>query len=242
MTHDEMVAYYNTHAVVQQAWLQFLPLIAMAADKIFSSLSNNRAQARVAETGLNNQQDRLAIDRAESAQNNARQNVQTDTTYRETQRKNAIKSAYLKGVRDYHVTRPTGVPDGRAVGGARPSAITGKEALADEFGTDAMNRYRAGAPGLDTPTPGLTPVPEANGWDKFFNVMRGISGAASIASQFIPTGNADAGGGTLLSPDKLSNVFQGSTDWGSTTPVNTPMPDGSDMFKPRKLSNVFGGR
>lgn len=157
------VAYYFTHMPVMVGWVQALLAAAPLISKLFGDTSKSRAEARVAETALNTQQDTANINRA-VVDNNLTQSKQ-DAAY-----KNGIRA----GLQDFHITRPSGVPDGRATGGLRPSAILNGNKLGKEFQASNLESLREG-------TPRLTPPPQAGKFDKFLNMVGGGSGLLGFA-------------------------------------------------------------
>lgn len=193
---------------------------------------DNRNKARIAETGLNDKQDELALQRALNEQGNARANLAAGTAYNKANESDAVHGGFLGGVQDANITRPDGIPTVHVTGGARPSAIQGKEAMGQQFQKAALDRIAAGTPTLNTATPTLTPIPEANGFDKLLNVARGISGAYNTINSLTPAqdlGPQNVPGGGLDAPTNPNGL------------VNTfPIDDPNHLYQPPKPQpNLF---
>lgn len=198
MTHEEMI-FRLLHEPVQMGWLSALLALAPLASKLFGGASKARAEARVAESGLNAGQDKMAIDRA-VVDNNLTQSKQDD----------AIKNGLRAGLKDFSVNRPAGVPGGKMTGGLRPSAITNGNKLGQQFQDADLASIMAG-------TPALTPPPKAGKFDKFLNIAGGIAGLAGLAGQA-----KSAFGGASDMPDIDPNVATDPTAFLKTLPsINT---------------------
>ncbi len=164
MTHEQ-IAYFVVHAQVQHGFITALLALAPLISKLFSGTEKARTDARIQETNLNASQDANAINRAV-----------TDNELTQSKQSDAMKNALRAGIKDYSVTRPDGVPNGRATGGLRPSAYSGGNALGTQFENSDLASIMAG-------TPKLTPPPQANGFDKFLNIGSGIAGLLGLAGQ-----------------------------------------------------------
>lgn len=220
--------------------LKALPAIASTV----LGIGGARAGARVNEAGLNANEDKLALERAAAEQNNARQNAVTSANLRSNDQSDAVLGGYREGVKDVHFNRPSGVEDTGGTGGARPSAIIGLSAMGHNQKADALARILADNPTLKTPTPGLTPVPQANGFDKFLNITGGLAGAGALVNTLLhPAGSEDGGAAGTVTPSAPvtfgNNPFSGS---GSGLKPTTPLPDpNAPWFKKKPPVNVFGG-
>lgn len=164
MTHEQIV-YALLHTPPQMAFLQALLALAPLAAKLFNGASKARADARVQETQLNRQQDADAINRAV-----------TDTELTQSKQNDAVQNALRSGIKDFSIARPDGVGPSRAMGGYRPSAITGINDLGKQFKDADLASIMAG-------TPKLTPPPKAGKFDKFLNIAGGIAGLVGLAGQ-----------------------------------------------------------
>lgn len=242
MSSADQIAYFS-HIHVQQSFLSALLALAPLISKAVSAMSGSRANARVNEAGLNANEDKLALERAAQEQNNARQNAVTDANLRSSDQSDAVLGGYREGVKDAHFNRPEGVEDTGMTGGARPSAIVGLSQMGHDQKAAALARLLAGNPSLNTKTPELTPVPKPTGFDKFLNIVSGISGAAGLVNNVV-TGmkgsNSDSEGDVM----PTGSVSFGANPFTKHNAlVNTPLPDpNAPWFKPKALKPVtFGG-
>jgi hypothetical protein len=197
----DQIAYQFTHAPVVMGFLAQLLAIAPLVAKLFGGASKARAEGRVAEAGLNAEQDAANINRAVVDRNLTTANQ--DSAY-----KNAIR----EGVNDFSVTRPDGVPNGRATGGLRPSAIVGGNALGKQFKEQDLASIMAG-------TPKLTPPPQAGKFDKFLNIAGGIAGLAGLAGQ---AKNAFSGGSSVPQINTSASIADDPTAFLKNMPTVDP--------------------
>ncbi len=204
--------------------------IANVVGKLFGTTEDDRNKARVQETQLNNTQDELALQRAFAEQGNSRANLAASDTARRSDEGAALKGGYLQGVQDYHVTRPEGVPDGHATGGLRPSAILGKEAIGKTMQDSANARIAANYPTLNTATPNLTPVPEANGFDKFLNIARGITGAISLAGNIKDQIDQNTDSPPIIDPLHPNTPLPTPTFYDPNNPLGLPQGKKPNYF------------
>jgi len=211
--------------------------------KLFGKTAENRASARVAESGLNQKADAATQLKANNDAINARANVATDTDYRNNQTRAAVSGGLLAGLKDAQFTRPDGVPSRAMTGGLRPSAITGGPEMGAQFQRDAMARYMAGPQGLHGDSPALTPLPQAGKFDKFLNIVGGIGNLASLGSSV--AGQFGAGG----VPDGVTNI-EGAAPTADilgsglgADAFQVPIPSDLNGLMQSKLKPInFGGR
>lgn len=183
--------------------------VAPLVGKVAGDTSAARAGARVAEAGLNATQDNAALNRAV-----------IDNNLTQSKQDSAFKNGLRAGVKDFHVTRPDGVPDGRATGGVRPSAIVNGNAMGAKFQADDLASLMAG-------TPELTPPPQAGKFDKFLNLTSGLSGLAGLAGQAknafgggsVPPPQVNTFGKVNTDPNALMDRLPGIGDTGIAPPV-----------------------
>lgn len=139
------------------------------AGKAISAMNAGAAQGRVVE-GEQNRAQSDALLRRYQAQLNANQQA---TNTRQTNYKNAIAGGYLQGVQDFQLN---GLPDyirsrmPTITGGARPSAIIGKEQIGAQMQREALLDLMAGGGGMrglsQIPVPPVPVQPQQGGLSK----------------------------------------------------------------------------
>lgn len=211
MTPDQLAALI-LHTPVQMSWLNAVLALAPLAAKLFGGASKSRAEARVAEADQNLKQDNAAINRAV-----------VDNNLTQSKQNSAVQNALREGVKDFSITRPAGVPSGRATGGYRPSSITGLNDMGKQFKEADLASIMAG-------TPKLTPPPQAGKFDKFLNIAGGLAGLAGLAGQ----AKSSLGGGASV-PNVNASVSSDPTTFLKTLPAldTSFAPPPKPIYKPR---------
>jgi len=207
-----------------------VPFIIMAGT-MAASAAANRSKGRAEEASYLQKRDAAELERAQEERREQAAQADREIVQRQKERDlrmqdadQAVRGGKLQGTKDIEFS---GIPDyiksrmPTVTGGARPSAITGKEEIGKALQERAMSDLLAGkkfeAPALSG-VPGMSTPPQPGKLDKFLNILGTVGsvvGGANAARN--PAGGMMGGGPSYIPP-------------ATQIPSGNPIPPGQVRF------------
>lgn len=189
---------------------------AIAASTILGNLAKGRAEGRKTAADTNLSRDQVATQQWQAAQNAALTAKQAgssealaqgalDLNQRQfaldaptTRGKQAVRGDVMAGMQDVSVSHPRANVV-NVSGGLRPSllspesrelgrTLTRQALLAQMAGDEFAPMEKTDFESALRPAPGLTPLPQANTWDKILGVAAPLAGLAAEIGKMLPEG------------------------------------------------------